>query len=146
MRNTDLEYLDFLTREAAALETTGGARVAAVLVYRNKPVAMGYNHKKSNPFCAYFSKNDEAIFFHAETHAIFKALKDVDERILQKATLYIARVKYTPNTRKKIMLWGRSRPCKGCMKCISYYNIPRIVYTEEGNPGENFSIMERDKC
>ena len=145
MRNTDLEYLDFLTREAAALEGTGGARVAAILVYRNKPVAMGHNHKKSNPFCAYFSKNEESIYFHAETHAIFKALKDIDEVLLSKCTLYIARVKYHPNDRKRKPLWGKSKPCKGCMRAVTYYSIPRIVYTEEGSVGEHYAVMEREK-
>ncbi|NDB61641.1 hypothetical protein EB001_24855, partial [bacterium] len=48
-------------------------RFAAAVVYRNKIVSVGYNRRKSHPFQAKFAKNPEAIFLHAEVHAIKNA-------------------------------------------------------------------------
>lgn len=143
MPDRDKKYMEFMAREATDLEGCAGARVAAILVYRDKPIAIGYNHKKSHPFIANFTKNDQAIFFHAETHAIFKALRSVEQKVLQRSTLYICRVKYAPDGRKKgQLLWGLAKPCRGCMSCIAYYNIPRIVYSTDGEPG-SYKVMEK---
>ena len=63
---------------AQSVEPVRGARIAAAVVRKGKVVSFGYNHKKSHPFQAKFCKNNHAVFFHAEVHAIKNALNSVN--------------------------------------------------------------------
>ena len=84
---------------------------------------------KSHPFQAHWAKNDDAIFWHAETHAIWNALRICDEDDLRKMTLYVSRARRPENGNSKQWIWGNSRPCEGCMSCLTKYNIKQVVYT-----------------
>ena len=84
---------------------------------------------KSHPFQAQWSKNDDAIFWHAETHAIYNALRVCDEDELRKMTLYIARSRRPEDAKTDKWTWGNCRPCEGCISCVYKYNIKRVVYT-----------------
>jgi tRNA(Arg) A34 adenosine deaminase TadA len=109
-------------------------RFAAAVVYRNKIISVGYNRRKSHPFQAKFSKNPEAIFLHAEVHAIKNALRELTVEELKDTELYITRVK-KPKSYSKHFVWGLSKPCCGCQRAIAEFGIKRTIYTcdETGN-------------
>jgi len=109
-------------------------RFAAAVVYRNKIISIGYNRRKSHPFQAKFAKNPEAIFLHAEVHAIKDALRDISVEDLAKCELYITRVK-KPAAGDNHFVWGLAKPCCGCQRAIVEFGIKRTIYTcdEIGN-------------
>lgn len=137
----DAKYLSKALDLASDTKTVGGARHGAYLVERKKVISMGFNTHKTSPFYAKYSKNPlKTICGHAETMAIYQAVKTGFDR-WDKATLYIARHrKDTPNNH------GSSKPCRGCMEAIDAMGINRIVYTT--NPDESphgYEILLRDR-
>jgi len=138
MNDRDTKQIHNLYMIARDLEPKGSSRVAASLVYKNRVYAYGFNQDKSHPFQAAHAKNEEAIYWHAETNAIFNALKLAGEAPgsisrkywefsdLNKMTLYVARAKHTESLE---WTWGNSKPCTGCMSCLYKYDIRRIVYS-----------------
>ena len=114
-------------------------RHVAAIVYRNKIVALGHSHKKSHPFQLRYGKNEESIYWHAETHAIFNALKILDNDDLKKCRLYVCRVK---NDTDRKLLFGLSKPCDGCQECIDNHQIPTVVYTLDGKFGKHHYAVE----
>ena len=128
MINRDMKILNDLFTLARDIEPVASSRLAAALVYKNRVVSYGFNRDKTHTFQARFAKNEESIYWHAETNAIHNALKLVDEDILRKTTLFVARAKYAePNSNE--WRWGNSKPCEGCMSCITKFDIKKIVYT-----------------
>ena len=125
--NTEIFYEIF--KLAQAVEPVSGARIAASVVHKGKVVSYGFNHKKSHPFQAKFCKNKDAVFFHAEVHAIKNALQIIDIDDLSKCELYIVRAKRDKNNKKWIT--GLSKPCSGCQKCIDVFELKNIYYSEE---------------
>lgn len=120
-------------------------KLAALLVHKKEIVSIGLNNfHKSHPFQLKYGANKMRCFWHAETNAIFNALKNgVDERVLRKSTLYIARARYYDSTSTTYMT-GYSEPCSGCMNCIKDYNIGRVVFTCDGTKNESlrYSVIE----
>lgn len=114
-------------------------RHVAAIVYRNKIIALGHSHKKSHPFQSKYRKNEDAIYWHAETHAIFNALKIVDSDTLKKCRLYVCRVK---NDQDERQMFGLSKPCDGCQECIDDHQIPTVVYTLDGKFGKHHYAVE----
>ena len=108
-------------------DPVGSSRLAAAIVLKNRVIAYGFNQAKTHPFQAQHAKNDDAIFWHAETNVIHNALKQVSEDDLKKATLYVARAKHPEN--KDGWIWGNSKPCCGCSDCINKHKIKRVIYT-----------------
>ena len=96
---------------------------AAALVKNGEIVAFGFNHKKSHPFQKRFSKTDECIYFHAENHCIFNALKKLHVDDLRKTDLYVVRV-------LKNGQMSESCPCQGCRKSIRFFNIRKVYYSD----------------
>ena len=115
---------------AQSVEPVRGARIAAAVVRKGKVVSFGYNHKKSHPFQAKFCKNNHAVFFHAEVHAIKNALNSVNVDDRSKCDLYIVRAKR--NKENKKWLTGLSKPCSGCQKCIDLFDLNSVYYSKEG--------------
>jgi len=114
-------------------------RHVAAIVYRNKIIALGHSHKKSHPFQSKYGKNEEAIYWHAETHAIFNALKTVDSDTLKKCRLYVCRVK---NDKAERLMFGLSKPCDGCQECIDDHQIPTVIYTLDGKFGKHHYAVD----
>lgn len=85
---------------------------------------------KSHPMAARFSKNDQAIFLHAEVAAIKNALREVEVEDLEKMELYICRVK-KPKPFSKKWVWGLAKPCIGCQRAIAEFGLKRVVYTTD---------------
>lgn len=133
------KYLNILSKLAAdiANPVSGNARLAACVVYRNDIVSFGINEMKSHPFQAKYGKNSNSVFLHAETSAIKNALKYLAQSELSKATLYICRVKFHDPSKNK-MIFGLSKPCPGCFRCINTFNIRSVIYTLDN---EGYSVL-----
>lgn len=129
MRKKDKKYLNYLAQVAEDSEKFGNARIAAMIVHKNMPVAHGTNQDKTHPLQAQFAKNDEAIYLHAEISAISRAIKTMTAEELKKSTLYICRIKETETG----IGWGLAKPCCGCEKAINHFGIGRVVWSCEGN-------------
>lgn len=107
----------------------GRFKVGAVLFVKNMRVSIGYNQLKSDPLQLKYGKNEDSIFFHAEIHCLKNALRRYGNRLdFRKAQLYIARVKRHPIYHRR-EIWGKSRPCPGCMKAIRDFGISEVYYT-----------------
>lgn len=134
-----IKYLNLLAKIAADIVTPAknNVRMSACVVYQNEVVAFGINERKSHPFQAKFLKNEYAIYLHAEVSAIKNSLKQISVEELEKSTLYICRIKYTDMRRKKLM-FGLSKPCCGCERCIHTFGIRNTVYTLDG---EGYAVL-----
>lgn len=133
------KYMNLLAKMAADIvnPVSGNARLAACIVYKNDVVAFGINAKKSHPFQAKYGKNSNSVYLHAETAAIKNALKYISQDELSKSTLYICRVKFDSSDKNK-MIFGLSRPCPGCFRCINTFDIRNVVYTLDN---EGYSVL-----
>lgn len=130
----DVRFVNLLSRVASDIPNpVGNARLAACVVYRNEVVSFGVNELKTHPMQAKFGRNTDAIYLHAEISAIKNALRSLDLSELSRASMYVCRVKYFDQTRKK-KVFGLARPCAGCRRCIRTFGIDRVIYTldEEG--------------
>jgi len=124
-------HINSLSKIASNIvEPAIGKRVVASVVFKNDVVSYGVNSLKTHPFQAKFSKHPEAIYLHAEIAAIKNSLKKLSLNDLEKSTLYVCRVKYDENGPK--MFFGLSKPCSGCVRCISTFNIKSVIYTLDG--------------
>ncbi len=131
------KYLEKLTSVASKLPPVKASRVAACIVYKGRVVSVGVNSKRSDTFQKRFSKNEHAIYLHAEIAAIKAAKKHLSLDELKKSTLYVCRVRFdnddpTPE-------WGMSKPCEGCRRAIVEYQIQQVVYTLDGG---GYEIVE----
>lgn len=111
-------------------------KIAAAIVYKNRIIKLSNNEIKSHTFQKLYSKNEHAIYFHAETSVIHKALKILGNEKIKKSTLIIARVSQIRSKTKNILVGhnvAESKPCVGCSTCISYFGIKKVIYsTQEG--------------
>lgn len=128
------KYMNMLSKIAADIPQPvgGNARLSACVVYRGDIVSFGINEMKSHPFQAKYGKNADSVFLHAETSAIKNALKYISQDELEKSTLYICRVKYMNHTKKQL-IFGLSKPCPGCFRCINTFNIKQVYYSLDGH-------------
>jgi len=120
--------LKVLSKVAESLEPISGVRLAAALVYRNEIISIGTNKKKSHPFQKKYASNEDAIFLHAETDAIYNALRKYSTDIIAKAKLYVCRMKWA-NDQKEYHIQGLAKPCVGCQRAIATFNIKHVCYT-----------------
>jgi len=103
-------------------------QIAAAIYLRNNLLSHGHNSYKTHPFQARFGKHRECIHLHAEIDAIRRALKYTDILSLQKAVLFVARVKWEDGRRTK-KIQGLARPCEGCQRAICTFGIEQVFYT-----------------
>ena len=130
-----MKVMDSLAKIAEALDKNmnrTGARLASAIAFKNHIVSYGVNQNKSHPFHSQFSEHDDAIFLHAETDAIKNSLRRVSEKELEKASLYVCRVKYTDNTPYRSLVWGLAKPCLGCQRAIATFGIENVIYSGDG--------------
>ena len=123
-------YMNTLSKIATdiAYPVKNNARLAACVVYKNDIVSFGINEMKSHPFQAKWGTNKEAIFLHAEVSAIKNALKQITLKEFEKSTLYVCRVRYEDWTKQRLV-FGLSKPCDGCIRCISTFNLRSVYYS-----------------
>lgn len=116
---------------ASNIDPVRGGRHAAVVTYKNNPVAYGTNKLKSHPIQAKYATNPEAIFLHAEIDAIIQATRVLtpEEFHSTNTSLLVLRVKFNP-TKTKMSL-AMSKPCNTCQTCILDFGIPNVYYTNK---------------
>jgi len=129
----DMEVMNILSKMAKASEPFAKVRLAAGLVYKNDIIAIGTNRNKSHPFQKKYASNSEAIFLHAETDAIYNAIKKYNVDVLSKSTMYVCRIKWK-DEKKNQLIFGLAKPCVGCQRAIATFNIKHVCYSldEEG--------------
>ena len=133
-----LRHLQTIHAQAADLNNDFKFKIVAAVYLRNKPIAYGYCHLKSHTFQARYGRNDESIFWHAETYAIHNSLKRIDKSVLTKCTLYIARSKDRGE-------FGMAKPCCGCLKCIEDYNLKSVIYTLDDPTNSKYGIINCER-
>ena len=126
----DQKIVNELKILAEDVEPVKHAKLAAAIAIRGNIIAFGNNSLRTHPFQARFGKNEFAAHWHAETHAIFNSLKRISVDELERATLYVVRVK-RPDEHSRLWKFGMARPCRGCRKCIHDFGIPRVIYSTE---------------
>ncbi len=125
------QIIDSLVQLAADLENpAGGSRLAAAVVHKGRIIAYGFNKKKTDPFQAKRGKNKHAIYLHAETDAIKKALRHIDLQTLSRCTLIVVRVK-RPGSFSPDWIRAKSRPCLGCRRAALEFDLRRVIYLDE---------------
>jgi len=134
-----------LVKNLKTLALSGGhpkVWVSSALVYRNKIISYGTNQMKTHPYQHKYGKNNQCVYWHAETLAIYNADKKLNFDKFKKSVLYVARIKYN-GTEKNQFVSGLAKPCDGCMRCIEEYGIKSVIYTLdfEENVDENFGVM-----
>ena len=127
MKRVNIGILHTLEKIAVA-NPNQSEKMAAAIVYRNRVISIGMNSMKSHPLAAKFSKNEHAIFLHAEIAAIKNALREVEVDDLSKCDIYIARVKKEKPFTKKYV-WGLAAPRCGCRRAIAEFGLRKVVYT-----------------
>lgn len=142
LANRDQRIMQFIRRQAIDVEKVSNARIAAGVAIKGQLISTGRNQRRTHPFQKQFSKNDHAIFLHAETCAISNSLNHVDKEDLKKATLFIHRVKL-PSKDSKEYVDGLAKPCAGCMSAIVAFGIKRVIYSTDTN-GE-YEILNRNR-
>jgi tRNA(Arg) A34 adenosine deaminase TadA len=135
----DYRIMDFLRRQAIDNEGASRAKMAAAVVLKGKIISTGRNQYKTHPIATEYGKNSDAIFLHAETHAIVNSLNHLDKADLSRATLYIYRVK-RPHGHLNNWVSGLAKPCIGCMRAIVEYDFKRVVYTTDN--AEEFAFIQ----
>ena len=138
--NRDKRVMDFLRRSAIDNEGYGNAKIASAISIKGKIISLGHNSPKTHPFQSLYSKNAESVYLHAETSAISNSLNHMGKTELEKATIYVYRVKRSVDN-VKIWSSGLSKPCKGCMRAITDFNIKRIVYSTDEDT--SFEVYKR---
>ena len=126
-----LKILNDLFIIATDLPLIARARIAAVIVKRNKVIAYGFNQYKSHTLQARYARNSKSIDLHAEIDAIKNALKKISVEELKSCDIYIARAKKIPNESKYIS--GLVKPCTGCQAAIEAFGLRNVYYTDEGD-------------
>lgn len=115
--------------------------IASALLYKKDIIASGTNLMKSSPFQKKWSKNEFAIFFHAETRVIHSALSNGFDKF-SKSTLYVYRLKWD-SWEKRLKIFANATPCSGCIKCIKHFGIRNVRYTLDGDECNNhFGLMK----
>ena len=104
-------------QEAAeiALKSNMQQKHGAVIVYKNKIIASGYNE-----ICDYMNNN---FSIHAEVSAISKMF--YNKKLLELCDIYVVRIASITfdNCLKN------SKPCKNCTNFIKKYNLRNIYYS-----------------
>lgn len=114
------------------------SRHAAALLYKNNVISYGVNENKTHPFQAQYGRNEECLFWHAETRAIHNALRSNSKEVIKNSSIYVSRAKMKNDAGNPYVL-GLSKPCEGCMKAIKEFGIKNIFYTNDCEEPNTFS-------
>lgn len=127
--NRDIKVMELLRRCSIDHQASkNNFKLSAAIVIKKDIISIGYNQMRTHPLQSQYSKNEHAIFLHAEIDAIACALNHVNKEDLKKATLYVHRVKRSgPNCTSWID--GEACPCVGCSSAIMAFNISRVVHS-----------------
>ena len=127
----NIDVVNELFTIAKNVPKVSNARIASALVKKNSIVCYGSNKYKTHPIQKKFAKNSHAVCLHAEIDVIIKFLNGNDISDLKKHDLYIVRAKYDESGGK--FVYGKSKPCEGCVKAIKHFGIKSVYYSEDNN-------------
>jgi deoxycytidylate deaminase len=96
--------LRVLAEDVAPIKSS---RMTAAIVRGKDIISLGANQMRTHPFQAKFGKNPESLFWHAETNAIYNALRVMDVEGLKKADLYVCRGQIFQHQTRAIYFWQR---------------------------------------
>lgn len=116
---------EWALKQSLMHEKVGGARVCAVLLYKNNVISVGYNTRVSHPIMKRFSENPKKIYLHAEVSAILKARKQYDLTD-RRISLIIVRAIY----KNGVPEFGISAPCECCSAVIAEEGIRNVYWFE----------------
>lgn len=121
------KFVEFTFNSAYTTEGIANQKIAAMILYKNRPISIGFNSSKTHPLQARFAKNENAIHIHAEIDAIRKASNFLTKAEFTKSTMIVMRAMKTKN-------WGLARPCihpnkQGCQSAIQEYGIRKVIYS-----------------
>ena len=102
-------------------------KMAAGIIYKNRLISIAHNSMKSHSFQKKYGRNVDAIYFHAEVHAIYKAIQSGFNNF-HKSELIVVRSKWD-SSNKNIRKLGLAKPCEGCLSCIKDFNIRKVIYS-----------------
>ena len=134
----NLKYFN-LAKQNARLSTFSNKRrlqVGAIIVFKNKVIASGFNTNKTNPLqrtFAFLTNNYENIMCHAEVNVIYKVIREkYNRKDFEKMDIYIYRDMDSG--------LGLAKPCSICEACIKTFRFRNVYYTSEsGYICENFN-------
>lgn len=125
----DRRIFELLTDVSQDVQKVANVQMTSAIVIKHEIISIGSAIKKSHPLQARFSKNPESIFLHSEINALRKALKIVSVTDLEKASIYICRIRQHGNGVKNTYGWGLACPCSGCMAALTEFGIKKIYHT-----------------
>jgi len=126
----DKRAFEILSDIAWELPKVSHVRISSMLVLKNEILSFGFATLKSHPFQKKYRRKEETIYLHSEVSSIHRALKRSSLEEISKSTLYICRVRSFQRKDGSIINgWGLSYPCTGCLRCITEFDIKRVVYT-----------------
>jgi deoxycytidylate deaminase len=123
--------------ERLAIETPGVQgrfKLAAGVVYKKRLIATGVNSYKTHPIMLSRGYREGQYFLHAEVDAIKNSLRLLSQQELTKCDLYIVRVKH-PKPHSEEWIHGLAKPCDGCSKVISGFEMRNVYYTSDEGGG-----------
>ncbi len=130
----EANIVDKVIEYAKCIENDYNYKIAAAIVYKNRIIKLSNNEIKSHTFQKNYSKNEHAIYFHAETSVIHKARKILGDEKLKKSTLIVARVSQIRSKSQQKLIGhniAEAKPCSGCATCISDFGIKKVIYTTQ---------------
>lgn len=105
-------------------------KLAAVMCYKNKVIAVGVNSKKTHPMQARFQAKRGSVCLHAEIDCLKNALKVVAPDDLAKCKMVVARVKKGEHGE---MVPALAKPCRGCDRALVQFEVGEVWFsTEDG--------------
>jgi len=116
LKDINKKHKLFLSKAAEiALKSNMLQKHGAIIVYKNKVIASGYNQ-----ICDYMNSN---YSIHAEVSAISKLF--YNKKILEFCDIYVVRI--APTSFNNCL--KNSKPCKSCTNFINKYNLKNIYYS-----------------
>lgn len=121
------KFIEFTVNESFLHDSALNSKIAAMLIYKNRPISVGYNSTKTHPLQAKYGKNTAAICIHAEIDCIRKSCGILEVEDFKKSTLIVMRT-------KRDKTWGLARPCisingQGCQMAIHAFGIKNVIYS-----------------
>jgi tRNA(Arg) A34 adenosine deaminase TadA len=122
-------------RLATSVKKVGAGRLAATIWMRGVLISAGVNSLKTHPVQKRFGADQYKIFLHAETDAIVKALRLIQD--FSEAYMYIARVKKDGDGK---FVPALAKPCEGCMGLIHHYGPKGIFWTTDSGEIAHYGV------
>ena len=113
-------------------------KTGAVIVEKNRIIAVGVNSTKTHPLAKTYSKHPQAIYLHAEIHAIIQAQRTSSN--FSNCSIYIARRTYT--TKRIESGCGLAKPCDGCAAAIGHFNFSLVGHSLDSDELMNYVTVD----